>query len=158
MLTATRTRQIHGMVLRLGLFYGLGAGTELMARLVRRRLFPMPGSGEGVGSWIYVDDAATAVVQALEGAPPGGVYNVVDDEPVRFRDFVQRLAHEIGAPNPISVPSWLWRIAAPFATADLEARLRVSNLKAKSDLGWTPAFPTFRQGLAEVARLLRAEQ
>jgi NAD dependent epimerase/dehydratase family enzyme len=61
-------------------------------------------------SWICIDDAA-ATVAALERCRAGHAYNVVDDEPVRWGDFVGTLARAINAPPPRTVPGWLLALA-----------------------------------------------
>ncbi|HWC32091.1 MAG TPA: NAD-dependent epimerase/dehydratase family protein, partial [Actinomycetota bacterium] len=64
---------MDGVVLRYGLFYGPGVGsTELMAKLLRRRMMALPGGGRGVASWIHIEDAAEATVSALERGRAGG--------------------------------------------------------------------------------------
>ncbi len=113
-LQASRSGQIEGIALRYGLFYGPGAGTDYMLRMLRRRLLPLPGGGGGVASWIHVEDAASATVAALEKGRPGQAYNVVDDEPVSFRDFFTELARMGAAPPPRSIPVWVARLAAPY--------------------------------------------
>jgi nucleoside-diphosphate-sugar epimerase len=54
------------------------------------------------------------------------------------------------APPPPSLPLWLARLMAPFGSGLLTTRLPVSNAKARRELGWAPAFPTYREGLAEL--------
>lgn len=146
---------IEGVILRFGLFYGLGAGAETMARLLRRRLLPIAGDGSGVASWIHVDDAAAAVVAAIHRGRSGEAYNVVDDEPVRYEYFLETLAKEVGASRPLRIPRWIGSIVSPFLQEVLDSRLRVSNEKAKSELEWAPRFPNYRQGLGEIGRQLR---
>jgi 2-alkyl-3-oxoalkanoate reductase len=152
--SATSRGEVDGVILRFGFFYGVGAGTDLMARLLRRRLLPVPGAGAGVGSWIHIEDAAAAVMAALAHGRPGEAYNIVDDQPVRYRDFVRTLAREVGAPAPYRMPVWLASLLAPLLVADLESRIPVSNAKAKRELGWSPRFPTCREGLRDVAERL----
>jgi nucleoside-diphosphate-sugar epimerase len=101
-------------------------------------------------SWIYVDHAAAATVAAPERGRAGQAYNVVDDEPVRWREFLDALAHAIGAPPPRAVPGWLFGLA-PYAAAMMTSTLRVSNAKAKAELGWEPETPTYRHGIARIA-------
>jgi len=147
-LAASRAGRLEGIVLRFGLFYGPGvASTEFMIRLLRRRMFPLFGGGRAVASWIHVADAATATLAALERGRPGEIYNVVDDEPTTLRDYATDLARVLGAPRPLSVPAWVARLLGPLGGTLATARLRVSNEKAKRDLGWTPAYPTHRDGL-----------
>jgi nucleoside-diphosphate-sugar epimerase len=75
---------------------------------------------------------------------------VVDDEPVRWRDYTAELARLAGAPPPRALPLWLARLVAPFGSGLLTTRLPVSNAKARRELDWAPAFPTYREGLAEL--------
>jgi nucleoside-diphosphate-sugar epimerase len=139
--SATMRGEVDGVLLRFGFFYGVGAGTDIMARLLCRRMLPVPGEGAGVGSWIHIEDAAAAVVAALAYGRPGEAYNIVDDEPVLYREFVRTLGRELGAPNPYWIPAWLGRLVAPLLMADLESRIPVSNAKAKRELQWSPQFP-----------------
>jgi nucleoside-diphosphate-sugar epimerase len=152
----TRAGRIEGVSLRYGAFYGPGATDQLAQMLLRRRL-PLPGGGQAVMSWIYIEDAAAAMIAALERARPGQAYNIVDDEPVQWRDFLTLFAREIGAPPPRSVPCWTLRLAAPYAYTILCATsMRASNARARAELGWAPDVPTYRQGIQRVAQMLRA--
>jgi nucleoside-diphosphate-sugar epimerase len=142
------SKKIEGIVLRFGLFYGPSAGsTRASMAMLRKRMLALPGGGHGVNSWVHTDDVATAVVAALERGRAGEVYNIVDDEPVMFHDFITEMARAIGAPEPWSVPAALSRVAAPYVTITLTSILRVSNEKAKRELGWTPRYPTYREGM-----------
>lgn len=101
---ATREGRIEGIALRVGGFYGPGAGAETMIRLLRRRRLPVPREGGGVCPWIHIDDAAAAFAQALIRGRPGCAYNVADDRPVAFLEVVQRMAeaaarHRCGFPG-----------------------------------------------------------
>ena len=77
-----------GIALRYGGFYG--NADDQLARLVRKRRYPMIGTGEGVTSWIHLDDAAAATVLAIEH-DAAGIYNVVDDEPALTREWLPAL-------------------------------------------------------------------
>jgi len=146
-----RTPGIEGVVLRYGFFYGAGqlAPGGSMAEDVRRRRLPVVGAGEGRFSFVHVDDAAAATVLALERGEPG-VYNVTDDEPAPQREWVPGLAQIMGAKPPRHVPLWLAKlVAGPMALAAVGMR-GASNAKAREQLGWAPARPTWREGFAEV--------
>jgi 2-alkyl-3-oxoalkanoate reductase len=150
-LEADAASRIEGVVLRYGMLYGAATGsTQAMAAKLRRRRFPLPGGGPGTISWVHVADATTATVAALERGRPGQVYNVADDEPVRWGDYTAELARLVDAPPPRSLPLWLSRLVAPFGAGLLTTRLPVSNAKARRELDWAPAFPTYRDGLAEL--------
>lgn len=152
-LGASAKGEIEGIVLRYGMFYGPGVGsTEYMIRLLRRGLPMLPGGGNGVSSWIHVDDAASATVEALERGTAGEIYNVVDDEPVALKDFAAAISSATGGKPPRSLPMWIVRLAGPLLASSVNAELRVSNEKAKRELGWTPAHPTFRDGVTTLGR------
>lgn len=151
---ANRKGSIEGIVLRLGGFYGPGAGTEITASLLRRRWLPaVKDSDDLVIPLIHIEDAATATVAALCRGLAGEVYNIVDDEPVSFAALVRHLAATIGALQPRTVPRWFVRLVAPYAAASwLGTKMRVSNAKAKRELQWKPRFPNYRAGIAEFSR------
>ena len=89
----TEAEGLEGLVLRYGFFYGPGssyAADGHQAEEVRRRRFPIVGGGEGVFSFVHVDDAAAATVAACERGAPG-IYNVCDDEPAPVRDWLPAL-------------------------------------------------------------------
>ena len=145
------TAGIEGVVLRYGLFYGTGqiAPGGSLAEDVRRRRLPVVASGDGRFSFVHVDDAAAATVLALDGGAPG-IYNIVDDEPAPQREWVPGLAHIMGAKAPRRVPLWIAKLAAgPMALGAVSMR-GSDNAKARRELGWTPARPTWREGFAEV--------
>ena len=78
-----------------------------------------------------------------------GVYNVVDDEPAAVADWLPALAQQIGAPRPRRVPRLVGRLFAGEAGAVMMTEIRgASNAKAKRELGWQPAHPSWRGGFA----------
>ena len=143
---------LEGLVLRYGFFYGPGtayAPDGSQADEVRRRRFPIVGSGEAVFSFIHVDDAAAATVAAAERGDPG-VYNVTDDEPAQLRDWLPAFAAAVGAKRPLRVPKLIARIAAGGEVVAFATTMRgASNAKAKRELGWQPRYPSWRQGFSE---------
>ena len=97
--------EIEGVVLRYGWFYGPGtyfAPDGSYADRVRKRGYPIVGDGGGITSFIHVDDAAAATVRALEQGSPG-LYNVVDDDPARLREWLPVYAELLGAKPPRSL-------------------------------------------------------
>jgi nucleoside-diphosphate-sugar epimerase len=143
---------MEGLVLRYAQFYGPDTYFDhdgSIARQVRSRRFPVVGRGDGVFSFIHVDDAADATVAAVERGP-AGIYNVVDDDPAPMRDWLPVYAEAIGAKRPLRVPVLLARLVGGKAAAVMSTGLRgASNAKAKRELGWQPAHPSWRQGFAE---------
>jgi nucleoside-diphosphate-sugar epimerase len=140
----------EGIVLRYGGFYGPGTslapGAE-QVELVRRRKLPLVGDGGGVWSFIHIADAAEATVAAIEHGSRG-VYNVVDDDPAPVAEWLPALAAELGAKKPMRVPRFIGRLFAGEYGVVMMTELRgASNAKAKRELGWRPAHPSWRQGL-----------
>jgi nucleoside-diphosphate-sugar epimerase len=133
-----------GIALRYGGFYG--AAKDGMVEPIRRRLFPIVGDGAGVSSFIHLDDAAAATLLALEHGA-AGIYNVVDDDPAPVREWLPVLAEVLGAKPPRRVPRWLARLIAGEAAVMLGTESRgASNAKARRELGWTPRYPSWREG------------
>jgi nucleoside-diphosphate-sugar epimerase len=141
----------EGIVLRYGAFYGPGtslAPGEEQFELVRRRKFPLVGDGGGVWSFVHVADAAEATLAAVEQGSRG-VYNVVDDDPAPVAEWLPALARTLGAKKPMRVPRFIGRLFAGEPAVVMMTELRgVSNAKAKRELGWRPAHPSWRQGFA----------
>jgi nucleoside-diphosphate-sugar epimerase len=141
----------EGIVLRYGGFYGPGTslGPDGEHReLLRKRGFPVVGRGEGVWSFIHIEDAAEATVAAVEHGSRG-IYNVVDDEPAPVAEWLPAIAEAVGAKRPRRVPRWLGRLLAGEVATVMMTEVRgASNEKAKRELGWRPGHPSWRDGLA----------
>jgi nucleoside-diphosphate-sugar epimerase len=107
--------------------------------------------GDGGGGWAFahIDDAASATRAAIERGAPG-VYNIVDDEPAPVARWLPELARVLGAKPPRRVPVWLGRLAAGEVGVSMMTQIRgTSNAKAKRELGWTPRYPSFREGFRD---------
>jgi nucleoside-diphosphate-sugar epimerase len=146
--------EMEGIALRYGLFYGQDSFTRMIVNLVRKRRLPVPSSGGGVANFIYLQDAAAATVAALEKGRAGQAYNIVDGEPVRWADYLDVLAAELGVRRPWRVPDWMLR-AIPYLHTIMATSMGVSNAKARRELGWAPAVSTYRDGIPLVARASR---
>lgn len=140
------------VALRFGLFYGgVNRGTDEMLRLARWRASLVAGKGHAYMSSLHAEDAATAVVAALDA--PTGIYNVCDDEPLTRRDALDAFSAAFGLGRLRTNPSWMMRLLAGPAAASLIASQRVSNQKFRTETGWTPKYPSLREGWrAEHAR------
>jgi nucleoside-diphosphate-sugar epimerase len=148
----TGAEGLEGIVLRYGWFYGPGTYYDRdgsQTEDFHKRRMPIVGKGTGMFSFIHVEDAASATVAAVERGDPG-VYNVVDDEPAPLREWLPAYAEALGAKPPRKVPVWLARLVAGAALTGTAVTMRgASNAKAKRELGWTPAHPSWRQGFRD---------
>ncbi len=129
-----RLSTLDWCILRGGSFYGPGTGREDEWRQgMRDGTLKIPGDGGALVSPIRVADMASGTVAAIENAPGGSIYNVVDDEPVTYRDLFHWLAAQMGCPTPATGGQPVTSVGC-------------SNARLK-DLGWHPGFPTYRSGL-----------
>lgn len=127
------------VVLRYGLLYGPGtwyAPGGLRAADAQEGLLPADAN---VSSFVHVDDAAAAAVEAL--AWPSGAVNICDDEPAPGREWVPAFCRAVGAPPPPQ--------AGTGADRDGWAR-GASNHYARNQLGWEPRYPSWRDGFASL--------
>ena len=132
---------IEGIVLRYGFFYGPGTWFNPdgdVARQVRQQQFPIIGNGEGVWSWLHIEDAASATVAAAEQGNPG-VYLIANDQPLTVREWLSAFAQWLNAPPPpeISVEDAL-KASGPDAVYYGTRMRGVSNAKAKRELNFQP--------------------
>jgi nucleoside-diphosphate-sugar epimerase len=150
-LEASRRGAIEGVVLRYGLFYGAGnPATDKMIQLIRHRMLPVVRNDQGRLPFIHLEDAIGATIAALDRAPSGSAYDIVDDLPASMSEVIAGLARQAGAPKPFSVPLWVPRLLSPYMAGFMSIRLALSNAKARAEMGWAPKYPTWREGLAAV--------
>lgn len=137
----TREGPVFGVALRFGFFYGDTAGNAALHHALRRRQLPLPGAASGTVSFVHVEDAAAAVVAAAEHAGAGAVYNVADEHPCRFGDYLRAVARAIGAPLPWTVPTAVAALAAPAAVEFVGRHRPLDSTRIRDELGWAPAHP-----------------
>ena len=139
-LTSGNHSDTEGIVLRYGIFYGPDVPhTQMFTRLVKWCAMPVV-TGDGIVSWIHIDDIAKATAAAVDKGRGGQIYNIVDDRPRSFGDYVRELSAELHRPKPLPSARRLFGLVAPYgAIAFGDTWLPLSNAKAKSELGWTPS-------------------
>jgi nucleoside-diphosphate-sugar epimerase len=146
----------RGISLRFGGFYAPDAKSTLDSiGMARRRLLPVAGEGSNYFSSIHVDDGAAAAVAALEA--PAGVYNIVDDEPLRMRDYGRAITEAFGFKPPRRVPKWLFRLMGGGPVKYILSSQRVSNERFKKATGWSPQYRSAREGYQQIAAELGKE-
>jgi nucleoside-diphosphate-sugar epimerase len=132
---------IEGIALRYGFFYGPGTWFSPdgdVAGQVREQQFPIVGNGEGVWSWLHIQDAAKVTVAAAEQGTPG-IYLIANDQPLAVRQWLPAFARWLKAPPPpqISVDDALQASGADAVYYGTQMR-GASNAKAKRELGFRP--------------------
>ena len=126
-------------ILRVAGIYGPGRAYWL--EQVRAGTACLDGAGERILNMIHRDDVVGAICAALERARPGQVYNVVDNEPVSQRTFLEWLSTRLNAPVPQSSDTAFGTIKKRGLTNKC-----VSNRKFREELAFQLEFPTFREG------------
>ncbi|WP_407156026.1 NAD-dependent epimerase/dehydratase family protein [Bradyrhizobium sp. STM 3557] len=157
--TVTASSAPEGIVLRYGSFYGENTGilSPVMIEQLRHRRVPVIGDGAGWWSFIHVADAASATMAAIERGLPGQVYDIVDDEPAQVKDWLPALAQMVGAKPPLRVPAWIGRLLAGEHMVVIMTQVSGSaNERAKRELDWRPAHPSWREGFSQTLRLSAA--
>jgi nucleoside-diphosphate-sugar epimerase len=131
---------IEFIALRYGFFYGPGTWYTRESDIgdqVRQQQVPIIGEGQGVSSFVHIDDAAGATVSALE-CPPGA-YNIVDGNPSPLHLWLEAFARAAGAPPPprLSEEEAL-RASGPDAVYYATKLRGASNEKARRELEFRP--------------------
>ena len=152
-----RESGLDAAIVRPSHVYGPGGWYEheIVDRIKAPGRFAIVGRGKNLWDVVRVEDVAAAFVAAMERAPAGSLFHVVDDEPVIYRDFVAATADALGAGRPRRIPAFVARIAAgrdPVKAATRSARS--SNAKIKRELGWMPRFPTAAEGVPDAVAAL----
>lgn len=130
-------------IFRLPGIYGPGRSALTRVRAGQAHRIRLPGQ---VFSRIHVDDIASGVMASFAGPP--GVYNLADDHPCPQLEVTEGACDLLGVPWP-PLQSVDEAALSPMARSFYAENRRVATGKAKRLLHWTPAFPTWREGLAD---------
>ncbi len=131
------------VILRYALLYGPGDPfARQIFSSIRNGWAPFFGRRDGFLSMVTQDDAAAATVAAVSLS--GGVYNVVDDEPLTREAIATSVANMLATRPPKFLPSWVAMLAGSLGET-LTRSLRISNRKLKEASAWAPATPSVRE-------------
>jgi len=149
-----------GTVLRYGWFYGPGTSYDpegAIPTAIRTGNYPIVGVGAGTYSFINLRDAAAATVKVLSHEA-GGIYNIVDDSPIRLSEWLPLVAKLLGAPAPGHMDEATAREKlGDVRVYYMNEQRGASNAKAKREFNWQPAFPSCRTGF-EALYLNRSQE
>ena len=139
----------RALIFRLAGIYGPGRSAIDNLREGSARRIIKPGQ---VFNRIHRDDIAGLVLAAIDRTPSHAIYNVTDDEPAPPQDVIAYGASLLGLPIP---PDTAYETAqlSSMAQSFYSENKRVSNARAKADLGWQLRYPTYREGLKAIATL-----
>lgn len=141
----------RGVTLRMGNFYGPQSGyTRDTLAYARKGLAAVLGPAAYQSS-VWIEDAARAVVAALDRAP-SGTYDVVDDEPLRRAELVPLIARAAGKGRLWRLPDFLMGLMLGRDLVAVNSRSqRVSNRAFRDATGWRPEVPSARDGWLRLA-------
>jgi nucleoside-diphosphate-sugar epimerase len=128
--------------------YGNGGMFGKVINMAKNGRIVILGGGNNFLPRIHVNDCADAYVLAIEKLPVGKRFIISDNENVRVKDFMLHLAKTFGVRKIINIPDPLLRVVTGkhiFNT--LTMNTKVSNDLIKRELGWTPNYPSYREGI-----------
>ena len=125
-----------------------GPGRSAFERLREGRARRIVAEGQ-VFSRIHVDDLAAGLEASIARPRAGAAYNLCDDEPAANSDVLAYAAGLLGIEPPPAIDLADAELTPAGMRFYAESK-RVSNARAKAELGWRPAYPTYREGLAAI--------
>ena len=142
-----------GVALRFAGFYGPDSPQfAQMAEALRRGWAPLPGAPAAYWPALSHDDAASAVLAALE--LPSGIYNVADDRPLPRGVLMEETARALGAARVRHLPRWVERLMGSIGET-IGRSQRLSNRKLRDASGWRPRWPSAIEGWRETISAMR---
>jgi nucleoside-diphosphate-sugar epimerase len=146
----------RGISLRMGLFYGPESPTmQEQISFARKGIATFPGNSDAYLPQIWVQDAASAIVAALDQQVPSGIYDVVDDEPLPRGEVFAAMAQAVGRKRLLHIPAPLMRMMIGVVYDMMSRSLRISNRRFKKVADWKPEVRNARDGWARIAEASR---
>lgn len=148
-LAAEETVREHGRaigsdVVRLRVAGIYGPGRWPLRRLESGRLLD-PELARRPGNRIHVSDLVQALYLAALRGPADAVYNVSDDSPAPFGDYLDACADRFGLPRPTRGTDGQTDPARDF----LRAERQVDARRIQAELGLRLQYPDYRQGVSD---------
>jgi len=154
----TDARQLPLVVVLPGWVYGAGSWYPDLVREIRSGVTThIVGEGSAPLGYVHLDDVGEAFRLAVEKGAAGATYNVVDEEGLTARRFVEATARALGQamPRGVSREQAIRERSQVYAEA-LTCPVDLDLARTRHDLGWRPRYPTSREGLPPVLRALGA--
>jgi nucleoside-diphosphate-sugar epimerase len=144
---------LSSTVLRYGWFFGPGTSYDpegAIPTAIRNGTYPIVGAGAGAYSYIDLRDAAAATIKAV-AHEARGIFNIVNDVPVRLNEWLPFAAGLLGAPGPGRMDEALARQKlGDMRVYYMNEQRGASNARAKRELNWRPAHPSWRAMFEEL--------
>jgi nucleoside-diphosphate-sugar epimerase len=146
--------------LRLAQVYGPGGSFRdaIVAPMLDGKAGRIVGSGRQWASLVHQEDAGLAFALAAERTSGFDALDVADGAPIRVAEYMALLARLTGAGPARGAPRWLVRLVAGGIAEPLAGGVRLTGRRVRERLGWTPAFPSVKEGFPPVVAALRDAQ
>ena len=128
---------------RLPALYGPGRSPLDRLRDGTARIVRKPGQ---VFNRVHVDDIVSGLFASMARPRPGAAYILCDDEPAPADVVMEGAARRLGVPTPPEVDLDDPSVSDAMRRFYLDSK-RLSNARAKAELGWRPKYPSWREGL-----------
>lgn len=104
---------------------------------------------------VHVDDIVGGLLASIARPRPGRIYNLADDRPCESHVATAFAADLLGVAPPPLQP-YDPALVTPAGRRFFEQSRRVSNARAKAELGWHLSYPSYREGLTAILAQERA--
>ena len=145
-LDAGRGMGLTVQVFRLPAIYGPGRSVVDRLRDGSARIVRKPGQ---IFNRVHVDDAVSGLFASMARPRPSAAYNRTDDAPSPADVVMADAARRMGLPQPPEVDWTDPSVSDAMRRFYLDSK-RISNARAKAELGWRPAYPSWREGLEAI--------
>ncbi len=147
-LDAGRGMGLTVQIFRLPGIYGPGRSVVDRLRDGTATMVRKPGQ---IFNRVHRDDVVSGLFASMERPRPGGVYNLTDDEPAPADVVMAWAAERMGVASPREVDWTDPSVSEAMRRFYLDSK-RISNARAKAELCWRPAYPSWREGLEAVLK------
>jgi nucleoside-diphosphate-sugar epimerase len=139
-----------------GKIYGNGGLFRVMYNMMEKGRSKIIGKGDNYIPNIHAGDAANAIIKAIEKMPIGEKFIIADDTPVTQKDFTLYMAELMNKKRPGKIPAFIIKLILGKDFYEIiRMNCKVSNEKAKRMLGWSPQYPSFKEGLRETIKEMK---
>jgi len=128
---------------RLPALYGPGRSPLDRLRDGTARIVRKPGQ---VFNRVHVVDVVSGLFASMARPRPGAAYILCDDAPAPADVVMEGAARRLGLPLPPEIDLDDPSVSDAMRRFYLDSK-RLSNARAKAELGWRPKYPSWRDGL-----------
>ena len=130
-------------VFRLAGIYGPGRSNFQRLREGKARAVIKPGH---IVNRIHVDDIVSAILASLDKPNPVSLYNIADGHPAPPQEVINFSADLLDLPRPPQLDHSTANIS-DMARSFYRETKRINIERAQTELGWSPKYSNYRQGL-----------